>query len=150
MRPRALWLLACASLAQLFALTGCTEKVPEPEAKVQPERKPPPKDEFKIDDVQVGTGAEAKEGNQVKVHYTGTLKNGTKFDSSLDRNQPFDLTVGKGQVIQGWDKGLVGMKVGGKRKLTIPYDLAYGEKGQPPKIPPKATLLFDIELLEVK
>ncbi len=108
------------------------------------------RDEFKIDDVKVGTGAEAKDGSTVKVHYTGTLKDGTKFDSSRDKGQPFEFTIGSGQVIKGWDKGVVGMKVGGQRKLTIPYDLAYGEEGKPPSIPPRATLLFDIELLEVK
>ncbi len=107
-------------------------------------------DEFKTEDVKVGDGAEAKEGSAVKVHYTGTLKSGKKFDSSRDRNEPFEFTIGLGQVIKGWEKGVVGMKVGGKRKLTIPYDLAYGEAGKPPDIPQRATLLFDIELLEVK
>lgn len=148
------WAAALSSVATIALagapLAGCSQKVPEPEAKVQPERKPPVKDEFKVEDLKVGTGAEAKDGSQVKVHYTGTLKNGTKFDSSLDRNQPFELTIGKGMVIQGWDKGLVGMKAGGKRKLTIPHELGYGEKGQPPKIPGKATLIFEIEMLEVK
>ncbi|MCS6899056.1 MAG: FKBP-type peptidyl-prolyl cis-trans isomerase [Myxococcales bacterium] len=113
-------------------------------------RPPPAKDEFKIEDITLGTGAEAKEGSTVKVHYTGTLKNGTKFDSSRDKNEPFEFTIGKGMVIKGWDQGVVGMKVGGKRKLTIPHELGYGERGSPPKIPGKATLLFDIELLEVK
>jgi FKBP-type peptidyl-prolyl cis-trans isomerase len=114
------------------------------------ERKAPVKDEFKAEDVAVGSGTEAHEGSTVKVHYTGTLKNGTKFDSSRDRNEPFEFTLGKGMVIAGWDKGVVGMKVGGKRKLTIPSELGYGDKGSPPKIPPKATLLFDVELVEVK
>ncbi|MCU0655062.1 MAG: FKBP-type peptidyl-prolyl cis-trans isomerase [Polyangiaceae bacterium] len=100
--------------------------------------------------MKVGTGAEAKEGSAVKVHYTGTLKNGTKFDSSLDRGDPFSFTIGQGQVIKGWDQGVVGMKVGGKRKLTIPHELGYGERGSPPKIPGKATLLFEIELLAVE
>jgi FKBP-type peptidyl-prolyl cis-trans isomerase len=144
-------LAALAPLAAaLLCAAGCTQKVPEPEAKVQAERKPPVKDEFKAEDVVVGTGAEAKEGSTVSVHYTGTLKNGTKFDSSRDKGQPFPFTIGKGEVIKGWDKGVAGMKVGGKRKLTIPYELAYGEKGKPPTIPAKATLLFDVELLEVK
>lgn len=107
------------------------------------------KDEFKIEDVKVGTGKEAANGSRVKVHYTGTLKNGTKFDSSRDRNEPFEFTIGQGEVIKGWDKGVQGMKEGGQRKLTIPYELAYGEQGRPPTIPPRATLLFDIELLEV-
>lgn len=136
-------------LALTAGLTGCNTTPPEPEHKAQ-NRPPPVKDEFKIDDVKVGTGAEAKEGSAVKVHYTGTLKNGTKFDSSLDKGDPFDFTIGKGMVIKGWDQGVVGMKVGGKRKLTIPHELGYGERGSPPKIPGKATLLFEIELLEVK
>jgi FKBP-type peptidyl-prolyl cis-trans isomerase len=101
-------------------------------------------------DMKVGTGAEAKTGNTVKVHYTGRLMDGTKFDSSLDRNEPFEFTLGKGDVITGWDEGVVGMKVGGKRKLTIGYKKAYGSMGSPPSIPPKATLVFEIELLEVK
>ena len=100
-------------------------------------------------DLVVGTGAEAKTGDRVKVHYTGTLTNGTKFDSSKDRNEPFPFTIGAGEVIKGWDQGVPGMKVGGKRKLTIPSDLAYGDMGQPPTIPPKATLIFEIELLEI-
>src|SRR5262249_6894721 len=116
----------------------------------QAERKPPPKDDFKAEDVVVGTGKEAKDGDTVKVHYTGTLKNGSKFDSSRDRNEPFEFTLGQGKVIKGWDKGVIGMKVGGKRTLTMPSDLGYGDKGSPPKIPPRATLLFDIELIEVK
>ena len=132
-----------------LALAGCG-KVPEPDALALVERKPPVKDEFKIEDVVVGTGAEAVNGSEVKVHYTGTLKNGTKFDSSRDHNEPFTFTIGKGMVIPGWDKGVVGMKVGGKRKLVIPSELGYCDKGSPPKIPGKATLLFDIELLGVK
>ena len=137
-------ILLCACAA------ACQDKVPEPTVVDQPERKPPPKDEYAQTDVVVGTGAEAKDGSTVKVHYTGTLKNGTKFDSSRDRNEPFEFTLGKGQVIRGWDQGVVGMKVGGKRKLVIPSELGYGDKGSPPKIPPKATLLFDVELLSVQ
>jgi FKBP-type peptidyl-prolyl cis-trans isomerase len=129
---------------------ACQDKVPEPAPTNQPEKTPPPKDEYSQTDVVVGTGAEAKDGSTVKVHYTGTLKNGTKFDSSRDRNEPFEFTLGKGQVIRGWDQGVVGMKVGGKRKLVIPSELGYGDKGSPPKIPPKATLLFDVELISVK
>ena len=140
-------LVAALALAAL-TLPACEQKVPEPDTKATP-KAPTPKDEFKSTDVKVGTGAEAKDGSTVKVHYTGTLKSGEKFDSSVGR-EPFEFAIGKGQVIKGWDKGVVGMKVGGKRTLVIPYDLAYGEAGSPPKIPPKATLLFDIELLEVK
>ncbi len=101
-------------------------------------------------DLKVGTGAEAKKGQRVKVHYTGTLTDGKKFDSSVDRGQPFTFSLGAGEVIKGWDEGVAGMKVGGKRKLTIPYNLAYGEAGRPPSIPPKATLLFDVELLGIE
>jgi peptidylprolyl isomerase len=101
-------------------------------------------------DTQIGSGDEATPGKMVSVHYTGWLQNGVKFDSSLDRGQPFTLNVGVGQVIPGWDEGLVGMKVGGKRLLVIPPELGYGAAGSPPVIPPNATLIFEVELLEVK
>ena len=101
-------------------------------------------------DLKEGTGEEAKAGNRVSVHYTGWLKDGKKFDSSLDRNQPFQFQLGAGMVIQGWDEGVAGMKVGGKRKLIIPPDLGYGKRGAGNVIPPDATLTFEVELLEVK
>jgi FKBP-type peptidyl-prolyl cis-trans isomerase FkpA len=104
---------------------------------------------LQIDDVRVGTGAEAKSGSQVSVHYTGTLTSGSKFDSSRDRNRPFEFELGAGQVIRGWDQGVAGMKVGGVRKLTIPPHLAYGERGFPPVIPANATLVFEVELVAV-
>ena len=104
---------------------------------------------LKIEDLQVGTGAEAKPGQSVSVHYTGTLTNGSKFDSSRDRNEPFEFSLGAGMVIKGWDQGVAGMKVGGRRKLTIPPELGYGPMGYPPVIPPNSTLIFDIELIEV-
>ena len=106
--------------------------------------------ELQIEELQVGTGAEAKVGQLVSVHYTGTLTDGSKFDSSHDRGQPLDFKLGAGQVIQGWDQGVAGMKVGGKRKLTIPPAMAYGERGFPPVIPPNSTLVFDVELMDVK
>ncbi len=104
---------------------------------------------LQIEEIQVGTGAEAKPGQSVSVHYTGTLTNGSKFDSSRDRKEPFDFQLGAGMVIKGWDQGVAGMKVGGRRKLTIPPELGYGAGGYPPVIPPNSTLVFDIELLEV-
>jgi FKBP-type peptidyl-prolyl cis-trans isomerase len=102
-----------------------------------------------IDEV-VGTGQEAKTGDTVSVNYTGWLADGTKFDSSYDRNQALDFTLGAGNVIKGWDEGVVGMKVGGKRKLIIPPDLAYGASGYPPVIPANATLTFEVELVAIK
>jgi FKBP-type peptidyl-prolyl cis-trans isomerase FkpA len=105
---------------------------------------------LKYDDEKVGDGREAKAGDNVTVHYTGTLTNGTKFDSSRDRNDPFKFTLGKGHVIKGWDEGVAGMKVGGKRKLIIPAALGYGSRGSPPAIPPNAELIFDVELLKVE
>ena len=102
------------------------------------------------EDIKVGKGPEAKSGDRVAVHYTGTLLDGTKFDSSKDRNQPFSFPLGRGQVIKGWDEGVAGMKVGGKRTLVIPPDLGYGARGAGGVIPPNATLKFEVELLDVK
>lgn len=104
---------------------------------------------LKIEDKKLGEGAEAKSGNMITVHYTGTLENGTKFDSSLDRGEPLAFTLGVGQVIKGWDEGVLGMKIGGKRKLTIPPELAYGSRAVG-SIPPNSTLIFEVELLGVK
>jgi peptidylprolyl isomerase len=105
---------------------------------------------LKYIDVVVGKGASPVVGKHVKVHYTGTLENGRKFDSSVDRNQPFTFIIGVGQVIPGWDEGVMSMKVGGKRKLIIPSNLGYGARGAGGVIPPNATLLFDVELLDVE
>ena len=105
---------------------------------------------LKYEDLKVGTGAEAKAGQTVSVHYTGWLTDGKKFDSSVDRRQPFEFPLGMGRVIKGWDEGVQGMKVGGKRKLTIPPGLGYGARGAGGAIPPNATLIFDVELLGVR
>jgi FKBP-type peptidyl-prolyl cis-trans isomerase len=101
-------------------------------------------------DLVNGQGDEARPGKTVDVHYTGWLENGTKFDSSLDRGRPFSFGLGGGQVIRGWDEGVAGMKVGGKRRLTIPADLGYGARGAGGVIPPNATLIFEVELLGVR
>jgi FKBP-type peptidyl-prolyl cis-trans isomerase len=104
---------------------------------------------LKYVDQKVGAGAEAKSGDVVSVHYTGWLENGTKFDSSRDRNEPFRFKLGASQVIKGWDEGVAGMKVGGKRRLTIPAELGYGKRGAGGVIPPDATLVFEVELLGI-
>jgi FKBP-type peptidyl-prolyl cis-trans isomerase FkpA len=106
--------------------------------------------ELIIEDTVIGTGATAAVGQTVSVHYTGMFPDGRKFDSSLDRRQPFEFPLGDGAVIQGWDEGVQGMRVGGKRKLTIPPHLGYGTRGAGNVIPPNATLVFEVELLEVK
>ena len=105
---------------------------------------------LKYEDLAVGAGAEAQTGDDVSVHYTGWLEDGTKFDSSLDRGVPFEFTLGRGMVIKGWDEGVAGMKVGGKRRLIIPPDLGYGASGAGGVIPPNATLIFEVELLGIK
>ncbi|WP_137939379.1 FKBP-type peptidyl-prolyl cis-trans isomerase [Chitinivorax sp. B] len=103
-----------------------------------------------IDDLVVGEGATANPGQFVTVHYTGWLTDGSKFDSSVDRNDPFRFHLGGGQVIKGWDEGVAGMQIGGKRKLTIPPELGYGQRGAGGVIPPNATLVFEVELLAVR
>jgi FKBP-type peptidyl-prolyl cis-trans isomerase FkpA len=105
---------------------------------------------LKYEDIKQGEGDAATAGKTVSVHYTGWLTNGTKFDSSKDRNQPFDFPLGGGRVIKGWDEGVQGMKVGGVRKLTIPPSLGYGSRGAGGVIPPDATLVFEVELLKIK
>src|SRR6186713_192868 len=146
----------------IISVGGCRDKVPEPEpppkpapvaadvpvpsASAEPASAEPASSAATAkavtalvkEDLVPGKGAAAKTGDTVKVHYTGTLLNGTKFDSSLDRNEPFEFKLGASMVIKGWDEGVVGMKVGGKRKLTIPADMAYGKNGRPPTIPPNS------------
>ncbi|HWQ90828.1 MAG TPA: FKBP-type peptidyl-prolyl cis-trans isomerase [Clostridia bacterium] len=104
---------------------------------------------MKIEKLTSGNGPAATKGSTVSVHYTGWLPDGTKFDSSVDRNEPFSFVLGAGHVIQGWDQGVATMKVGDKVRLTIPPELAYGEQGYPGAIPPRATLIFEVELLAV-
>ncbi len=106
--------------------------------------------DLQVEDIKVGDGDIAEPGKKVTVHYTGWLASGKKFDSSKDRGQPFTFTVGVGQVIKGWDEGVKGMRVGGVRKLTIPPEMGYGSRGAGGVIPPNATLVFEIELLDVK
>jgi len=160
---RGTWLNGLCLALSVACVGGCRDKVPEPEpppkpAKVvEPEPEPsasaepaqPAVKELLKEDLAPGKGAAAKTGDTVKVHYTGTLLNGKKFDSSLDRKEPFEFKLGAGQVIKGWDEGVVGMKVGGKRKLTIPVDMAYGKAGRPPTIPPNSPLLFEVELVAI-
>ncbi len=139
-------------VSSVLGMMACSKKVEElPPSDYAPASAAPlppgPETLEKVDEV-VGTGPEAKTGDKVKVHYTGTLMNGKQFDSSRGK-EPFEFELGKGSVIKGWDEGVPGMKVGGKRKLTIPWKLAYGEAGSGDKIPPKAALKFDVELLEI-
>ncbi|MBI2404663.1 FKBP-type peptidyl-prolyl cis-trans isomerase [Candidatus Gottesmanbacteria bacterium] len=107
-------------------------------------------DQLKVEDIKAGSGAEAVSGKKVTVNYVGTLTDGKKFDSSIDRGTPFSFYLGAGEVIKGWDQGVAGMKVGGKRRLTIPSELGYGSRGAGRDIPPNATLIFEIELLKVE
>ena len=162
------WYLAVALLA-LFVV-GCTQAAPTlrptPQPTIQPTSQPtaqPPAalsidpantittaSGLQYEDLKVGTGEAASAGAEVSVHYTGWLENGTKFDSSLDGGRPFTFPLGGGRVIKGWDEGVANMRVGGKRRLIIPADLAYGDRSPSPQIPPGSTLVFDVELLAVR
>jgi FKBP-type peptidyl-prolyl cis-trans isomerase len=137
--------LAIAVLSLAFVLTALAQNSGGPTKVTGKPTKLP--DGLEYWDIKEGTGAVAKSGDKVKVHYTGWLTDGKKFDSSVDHGQPFQFTLGAGQVIKGWDEGVAGMKIGGKRQLRIPSDLAYGSRGAAGVIPPNATLLFDVELL---
>ncbi|MFC1625031.1 FKBP-type peptidyl-prolyl cis-trans isomerase [Patescibacteria group bacterium] len=123
---------------------------PSPNATITDTQKISNMEELKVEDLIVGEGDEAVSDQRVTVNYLGTLEDGTKFDSSYDRAEPFSFNLGKGEVIKGWDLGVVGMKVGGKRKLIIPADLGYGSRGAGNAIPPNATLIFEVELLGVE
>jgi FKBP-type peptidyl-prolyl cis-trans isomerase FkpA len=164
--PAAMLILALAGCQNEKASTPSTSSTPETTtdtasgaAPAMTEESPaapaPAADEvslpggLKVQDIVVGTGEEAKDGMPVSVDYTGWLTDGTKFDSSLDRGQPYRFTLGRGAVIKGWDQGVKGMRVGGKRRLTIPPNLAYGEKGFSSLIPPNATLVFEVQLVGV-
>jgi FKBP-type peptidyl-prolyl cis-trans isomerase FkpA len=143
------------SATALIALVGCTKSCgssnTQPNSVAFPACAPSTESatQLKADDVQAGSGDEAVPGKTVKVHYTGTFLDCKKFDSSLDRGQPFEFQLGSGQVIPGWDEGVKGMKVGGKRVLLVPPDKAYGPNGIPGAIPPNSTLRFEVELLGV-
>jgi FKBP-type peptidyl-prolyl cis-trans isomerase FkpA len=140
-------------LLAALLVAACSKHVSEPDESTFHPAPPAPVDPgpatLQMTDDVVGKGKEAKVGDNVRVHYTGTLMNGTKFDSSRDRGTPFDFKLGTGAVIKGWDQGVAGMKVGGKRRLVIPQDLGYGAEGSPPNIPAKSGLKFDVELLDV-
>ena len=135
----------------LVAFCGSLACAADPQDKDKKEEKViTTKSGLKYVELKEGTGDEAKAGQVVEVHYTGWLKDGTKFDSSKDRNKPFQFPLGAGRVIKGWDEGVAGMKVGGKRKLIIPPELGYGKRGAGSVIPPDAELTFEVELLAIK
>ena len=150
MVPRMRTLALVSALVAVVGFSACNKKTDDA-ASAAKGAAAPQEGGLMIEEVKAGDGALAAKGKTVSVHYTGKLTNGTKFDSSLDRGQPIEFVLGAGMVIKGWDQGIDGMKVGGKRKLTIPPELAYGARGTPGgPIPPNATLVFDVELVAVK
>jgi FKBP-type peptidyl-prolyl cis-trans isomerase len=142
--------VAQAQQAAASAKPAATQAKPQPTPAPTPSAPAVPEKPMQKTDVVVGKGAEAKSGDTVVVHYEGRLENGEKFDASKDHGQPFTFKLGAGRVIKGWDDGVPGMKVGGKRKLVIPPSMGYGARGAGAKIPPNSTLVFDVELLEIK
>lgn len=147
MRFKAQFFSVLFILANVGCTNGCSQEKP---AAIKEGATVTTASGLKIEEVKNGTGDLAESGKTVSVHYTGTFTDGKKFDSSYDRGQPITFPLGAGRVIKGWDEGIAGMRVGEKRKLTIPPDLAYGAEGRPPMMPPNSTLLFDVELMEVK
>ena len=147
MKPIFLITLTLGIVGGILFITFLTSMPTQQNEQSQNEQTPA---ELQIEDLAVGTGTQAQTGNTVSVHYRGTLLNGTVFDSSYSRGELFSFTLGQNRVIAGWEQGILGMKVGGKRKLIIPPDLAYGAAGVPGAIPPNSTLVFEVELLDVK
>lgn len=156
MKTAILTFLVLAMLSVGASAAQTAERKPAPQAGTTSKATPPTAKTvttpsgLKYVDLEVGAGATPKSGQTVFVHYTGWLTNGRKFDSSVDRNQPFSFVLGRGEVIKGWDEGVATMRVGGKRKLTIPPGLAYGAQGYPGAIPPNATLIFEVQLLRIR
>jgi FKBP-type peptidyl-prolyl cis-trans isomerase len=148
-RRRIVWTCLSLLLVAPLTLTAWDDKKDKPQDKGD-QKVITTASGLKYIDIKEGSGETAKKGDTVVVHYTGTLKDGTKFDSSKDRNRPFEFPLGAGRVIKGWDEGVAGMKAGGTRKLIIPSELAYGSRGAPPSIPPDSELTFEVELLRIR
>lgn len=139
------------SAIAIFLIFGCSKSIDTNKpAKIDESKYVTTESGLKYADIKVGTGESPAPGDKVVVHYTGWLMNGTRFDSSVLKNRPFEFTLGAGQVIKGWDEGVATMRVGGIRQLIIPPDLAYGQNGAGNVIPPNATLIFEVQLLEIK